>query len=162
MHLLLSILLRSTSHSPSLMPVFMRPPMVRAKGRCFGSVPLWQQLDHPWSSYVIVPLFALANASVSVNGWRSRHPHLLHQRPRHQHLSTPSLVRTRWAMHVKLLRSDSGWHLLLPIAPLVCAPRRIIWMQTSLMEVGEGRWKTVYLEVELVAETLRPRPRLVW
>src|SRR5204863_601395 len=27
-----------------------------------------QQLFHPWTSYVIVPLFALANAGIAVNG----------------------------------------------------------------------------------------------
>jgi Na+/H+ antiporter NhaA len=28
----------------------------------------WQQLFHPWTSYVIVPLFALANAGIAING----------------------------------------------------------------------------------------------
>ena len=27
-----------------------------------------QQIYHPWTSYVIVPLFALANAGVSISG----------------------------------------------------------------------------------------------
>jgi Na+/H+ antiporter NhaA len=28
----------------------------------------WQQLFHPWTSYAIVPLFALANAGIAING----------------------------------------------------------------------------------------------
>jgi Na+/H+ antiporter NhaA len=28
----------------------------------------WQQLFHPWTSYVVVPLFALANAGIAING----------------------------------------------------------------------------------------------
>jgi Na+/H+ antiporter NhaA len=28
----------------------------------------WQQLFHPWTSYVIVPLFALANAGIAIDG----------------------------------------------------------------------------------------------
>ncbi len=33
----------------------------------------WQQLFHPWTSYVIVPLFALANAGIAINGDSLRH-----------------------------------------------------------------------------------------
>jgi hypothetical protein len=50
------------------MPVFTRPPYGAGKGPYSGSVPLWEQLYHPWTSYVIVPLFVLANASVSPSG----------------------------------------------------------------------------------------------
>ena len=65
----------TSSARPTVFRLFREQPtpeLARTRGRGSGSAispnERLQQLYHPWTSYVFVPLFALANAGIAING----------------------------------------------------------------------------------------------
>ena len=99
---------RARDRAASASSASSRPPSSRAR-RAVGLEPAispnerLQQLYHPWTSYVIVPLFALANAGIALDGdflaraftlaGHARHRARLRRRQAGRHR------RRRWLVH---------------------------------------------------------------